>query len=183
MKNIAIVVLAILSAFMTWKAYFSDKEVEQIPDAPLTLEDGKIDYFKGVYDNAMGIGIYDVVENFRNHTLKSVSDRDTTDLRRDRTDKLVTKSVSFEKDSLLKLLNASTSSEVKFHFASLDRLSAGKYVNYQNMKIPDPRNKIKKSQVVQKPILILEIDTVGLGLTTTKVFAIGKICPPPNSCP
>ncbi|MCO5234224.1 MAG: hypothetical protein LC105_09335 [Chitinophagales bacterium] len=185
MKNLIILILAVATIFLTWKTYFSNSQCcssssKNEKDNTVGLNSTKDDiinmnYFKGKTDKEMGINLYDVVSNFRTFTLPKIKDKDNVDLPRDRTDGLVTKSVSYDRVKLLQLLNASNSQNVIFHFGSLDRLSANKYGYYY---------KLDKKSVVQKPILILEIDTLNKDKSgPTKVFAIGKICPPPNSCP
>ncbi|MCO5230322.1 MAG: hypothetical protein M9958_04105 [Chitinophagales bacterium] len=185
MKNLIILILAAATIFLTWKTYFSNNQCCSTSSnnngTSVEVHQPKFDttgmnYFKGRTDNEMNINLYDVVSNFRTFTLTQLKDKDNVDGIKDRTDGLVTKSISYDRVKLLQLLNASNSQNVIFHLGSLDRLSASKYNNFYKIG--------KKGSVVQKPILILEIDTLNKDRTgSTKVFAIGKICPPPNNCP
>jgi hypothetical protein len=172
MKNVIIVVLGALSAFLAFKLY--DPDNTESSSLKHLNETGFFTYSR--IDTAMSINVDSMINHFHKHTLKKLSnqnDNSGTVL----TDGKVTMEIRFDTVDIKKGLALSENGQVTFYLASFEKNASDKYVKYMNKKYP--KDKINLSEVVQKPTVVLQI---GKEKAAPK-YAIGKICPPPANCP
>jgi hypothetical protein len=181
MKNVIIAVLAFLSVFLGYKAYFSSEtsadqadgktgETEEVSETYVRLvEQGFFDTER--IDPGYGIDANKLVEHFHKHTLKKLKDGLPLPGAGNGTDGLVTSSVEFSKETLKAIMANDDELFVRFYLGAFDRESAKQYAKVHGLTI---------REVVQKPVVIAK--STGK-MASEPITAIGKICPPPRSCP
>jgi hypothetical protein len=182
MKNVIIVVLALLSVFLGYKAYFSPKASADQADAKSSEEEEVSETYavlmeQGFFDVESidpnyGIDANKLVEHFHKHTLKKLKDGLPLPGAGNGTDGLVTSSVEFSKETLKAIMDNDDELFVRFYLGAFDRESAKKYALEHGLTI---------REVVQKPVVIAK--SKGKTVSNPPISAIGKICPPPRSCP
>lgn len=176
MKNAIIAVLALLCGFLGWKLYYNSpsQSLKELTEEK-TLE--RIVNKTGIYSNK---DINNMIRHFHNHTIRDLKDPNGTPPN-DKTDGKVTKFVEFDTTVLGNAIRNSVDGRIYFIFAAFTKSEAEVYVNDWNNTHPIAEDKIKLSEVIQKPTIILSFKDPKKSIVTLNV---GKICPPPSSvCP
>jgi hypothetical protein len=175
MKNLIIVVLALLSVFLGYKAYFSPHadaktgEAEEVSETyAMLMEQGVFDVQS--IDPEYGIDVNVMIKHFHKFTLPRLRNPGPPN-DENGTDGAVTSTIEFSKETLKKIMENDDEPVVRFYLAAFENESAKKYAKVHGLKL---------GQVVQKPVVVAK----SKGKTVSApISAIGKICPPPKSCP
>jgi len=180
MKNVIIVVLSILSVFLGYKAYVApqgsaDKADVKTEDEEEVSETYAMLMEQGVFDvqsidPEYGIDVNEMIKHFHKFILPRLP-RPSPSNDDNGTDRTVTSTIEFSKETLKKIMENDDEPVVRFYLAAFENESAKKYAKVHGLKL---------GQVIQKPVLVAK----SKGKTVSEpLTAVGKICPPPKSCP
>jgi len=182
MKNAIIAVLALLCGFLGWKLYYNSpsQSLKELTEEKIF---GRINNKSETYSDD---DINTMINHFHSHTLKELKDKTVLGIPiglddSERTDRKVTKFISFDTTSLKNAIHSAKDGYVYFILAAFKKEQAMEYVNNWNDTHPKKEDKIKLKEVIQKPTVILSYKDSKSAIVTINV---GKICPPPNGvCP